>query len=137
MSDFYGNPSVKALMVDHSATWCPDCQQESSELPQVLSPSSPAAQAGVNWIILMWNGGQGVATIDDVTNWRGHFGLAGAKAAVVLDEPGTILPAGQAALPLNSLVDTATMKIVKIWPGYAPDLADVVKNWLASGKPPL
>jgi len=137
IADYYdcdGTRGVNALLLDESATWCPDCSKEASSIaPEV---TSSWASAGVKVVTLMsQDDQQRPATLDTALAWRDQFALN--AGAVCADPKWTTKLWGGASssgngLPTNVLVDPRTMKIVAMQPA---DLAGSVANLAAANAP--
>jgi hypothetical protein len=131
--DCDGTKGVRALLLDQSAMWCPDCQQETSHIaPEV---TSTWAGMGVQVVTLMSENQQhDPATLSTALSWRDEYALT--KGAVCADPKWTTKLWGGASsagngLPTNVLVDPRTMKIVAIQPA---DLDGTVQNLAASNR---
>jgi hypothetical protein len=129
--DCDGTKGVRALLLDQSAQWCPDCQRETSRIaPEV---TSTWASLGVQVVTLMSEDvSHDPATLSTALSWRNEYALT--QGAVCADPKWTTKLWGGASsagngLPTNVLIDPRTMKIVAIQPA---DLEGTVRN-LASG----
>lgn len=134
--DYYdcdGSKGVTALLLDESATWCPDCaQQEAHIAPEITSSWK---SAGVHVVTLMNEDQQeNPATLDTALSWRNEYALT--EGAVCADPQWTTKLWGGATgegngLPTDVLVDPRTMRIVAIQPA---DLDGTVQNLASSNQ---
>jgi hypothetical protein len=131
--DCDGSRGVNALLLDESATWCPDCLNEASKIaPQV---TSSWASAGVRVITLMsQDQQQKPASLDTALSWRNEYALT--SGAVCADPKWTTRLWGGASasgngLPTNVLIDPRTMKIVAMQPS---DLEGTVGNLASANR---
>jgi hypothetical protein len=118
--DCDGTHGINAILVDTSATWCAACQTEAQELPNKMPTWGPM---GIKVLTLMVEGQtNGVqATYQDVVTWKAQFGLS--SIALGVDTGQTFFPVGQPSvgLPLQTIIDPRTMKVVDMQEGYSGD----------------
>jgi hypothetical protein len=136
ITDYYdcdGNKGITALLLDESATWCPDCAKEEATIgPQITSTWE---NEGVQVVTLMnEDQQQNPATLDTALSWRNEYSLT--AGAVCADPQWTTKLWGGASgsgngLPTNVLVDPRTMRIVAIQPS---DLQGTVANLAQSNR---
>jgi hypothetical protein len=129
--DCDGSQGITALLLDESATWCVNCENEAQQIaPDVTSTWK---SQGIHLVTLMAQDQQtDPATLDTALSWRNEYELtAGATCA---DPDWTLKLWGGATgngngFPTNVLIDPRTMKIVAIQPS---DLVGTVQNLAGS-----
>ncbi len=136
MRDYYdcdGSKGYTALLLDESATWCPDCEQEAAHIAPETTSSWQAM--GVQVVTLMnEDQQQNPASLDTALSWRNEYALT--AGAVCADPQWTTKLWGGASsigngLPTNVLIDPRTMRIMAIQP---TDLDGTVQNLAASNR---
>jgi len=134
VKDYYdcdGTEGINALLLDESATWCSNCQNEA----QTIAPdvTSTWQAQGIHLVTLMAQDQEtDPATLDTALSWRNEYALT--VGATCADPSWTLKLWGGATgsgngFPTNVLIDPRTMKIVAIQP---TDLVGTVQNLAAS-----
>lgn len=126
--DCDGSKSVRALLIDESATWCGDCVSEATRIEPLVG--AKWKNEGVRVVTLMAQDAQASpATTDTALSWRNEFvlttGAVCADPAWTMKRWGVAQGGGDNGFPTNILVDPRTMRIVAIQP---PDLEGTVDN---------
>ena len=116
--DCDGAKGVTALLIDESATWCPECQTEAQRIaPEVTSTWK---SHGVHVVTLMAEDqAENPATLATALSWRNEYALT--SGAVCADPTWTTkqwggAPAGGNGFPTNIVIDPRTMKIIALQP---------------------
>jgi hypothetical protein len=134
VADFYdcdGSKGVRALVLDESATWCPDCQREAQTVGPLLATKWESE--GAHRVTLMAQDQLGkAASLDTALSWRNEYSLT--TGAVCADPQWTLKLWGGASssgngFPTDVVIDPRTMKIVSIQPS---DLQGTVDNLAAA-----
>lgn len=118
--DCDGTHGVNALLLDESATWCPDCAQESTTLSPLVASGGKWVTEGVALVVLMAQDQQDdPATLTTALSWRNEYTLT--SGAVCADPGWTMKLWGGASasgngFPTNAVIDPRTMKIVALQP---------------------
>jgi hypothetical protein len=134
VKDYYdcdGSQGISAVLLDESATWCINCENEAQSIaPDVTSTWQ---SQGIHLVTLMAQDQEtDPATLDTALSWRNEYALT--VGAVCADPAWTLKLWGGATgsgngFPTNVLIDPRTMKIVAIQPS---DLTGTVQNLAAS-----
>lgn len=136
VTDFFdcdGSRGVRALVLDESATWCSDCQQQAQAVAPLLGTTWK--DQGVRYVTLMAQDQQtDPATLDTAQSWRNEYSLT--TGAVCADPQWTLklwggAPSSGNGFPTDVVVDPRTMKIVAIQPA---DLQGTVDNVAAANR---
>jgi thiol-disulfide isomerase/thioredoxin len=108
---FYGG-SLKLMVVDIGAVWCPPCRLETAWLESPCKAYETKGLVCYSAVLEGENRGQ-PATQTDADTWR-ELQSDGAPAVpiVVADPEGNWLPYTQNSFPTNIFVDLKTMKII-------------------------
>jgi hypothetical protein len=130
MRDYYdcdGSRGVRALVIDESALWCPDCQSQAPTLA-MLTPGKWKSEGAVLLVLMAQDQQQNPATVDTALTWRNEFALT--TGAVVADPAWTTklwngaTGAGN-GFPTDIVIDPRTLRIVEFQPS---NLAGTVDN---------
>ncbi len=136
LADYYdcdGTRGVRALVVDESAQWCPDCQSQTQTIAPLVS-GKWKSEGAVLVMLMAQDANENPATLDTALTWRNEFALT--TGAVVADPAWTTklwsgaTSAGN-AFPTTVVVDPRTFRIVAFQP---TDLEGTVDNLAISNR---
>jgi thiol-disulfide isomerase/thioredoxin len=119
LADFYVgfDPASRILLVNQSAGWCSSCQEE---MPQLADLHADYRDRGGRIVVALWqNDDSSPATLSFVDEWGTYFQLTNPTVADPDDRLGPYFQ--EDTIPMNLLVDTATMEIVDVIHGYDDD----------------
>jgi hypothetical protein len=97
--DCDGTHGVNALLLDESATWCSDCEEEAATISPLVTGKWQTQ--GVAVVVLMAEDqSSDPATLGTAQSWRDEY----------------VLTTGAVCAPTNAVIDPRTMKIVSLQP---------------------
>ncbi len=122
--DCDGVRGVNALYFVTSEWACEPCQQEASELSERMDAGW--RDAGIAVVELLVSGPSGQSpTTDTAEAWRSQFGLT--DVAVLADPMRAMVPATGGGVPLLTVVDPRSMRVVVSQAGYPGPYAAIEK----------
>lgn len=136
LRDYYdcdGSRGVRALVIDESALWCPDCQSQAQTMRGLVG-GKWKSEGAVLLVLMAQDAQENPATTDTALTWRNEFALT--TGAVVADPAWTTklwngaTGAGN-GFPTDIVIDPRTLRIVAFQPA---NLEGTVDNLAAANR---
>jgi hypothetical protein len=125
IEDFFdcdGSRGINALLIDTSALWCGACQQDAMDMSALLE--STWKDLGVHVLTLIdEDNDSNPGTPQNALAWKTTYKLD--RATVAADPADSFIDysKGAVGLPVGTIVDPRTMKVLSVEQGYSGDFS--------------